>query len=79
MTETKPKPQNRDDRFTYATEPQTPQCLHCKRYRNDLTCDAFQGGIPIGIFDGDFNHAEEFEGDNGIRFEQDPDLPKWEA
>jgi len=46
-------------------------CLHFKENSPILTCDAFPKGIPTIILKGEFDHTNEFEGDNGIRFEQD--------
>ena len=48
------------------------RCLNCKFLRNPpLTCEAFINGIPNEILSGDFDHIEEFEGDQGIIFEKD--------
>ena len=33
------------------------------------TCAAFPKGIPLEIWNGENDHAQEFPGDNGIRFE----------
>jgi len=46
-------------------------CLHLKENLPILACDAFPKGIPTIILKGEFDHTNEFEGDNGIRFEQD--------
>ena len=46
-------------------------CLHFKENSPILTCDAFPKGIPTIILKGEFDHTNEFEGDNGIRFERD--------
>ena len=46
-------------------------CLYCQHYRVRQTgfkCAAFPGGIPAPIINGQHNHADEFPGDNGIRF-----------
>jgi len=49
-------------------------CSVCKHFHqnDDVTvneCDAFPDGIPEEIFFGEFDHRQEFEGDDGIRFE----------
>lgn len=46
-------------------------CLHLKENLPILACDAFPKGIPTIILKGEFDHTNEFEGDNGIRFERD--------
>ena len=47
------------------------RCLDCRFLRNPpLTCDAFVEGIPGEILNGDFDHVEPFEGDDGIQFEK---------
>ena len=48
-------------------------CLHFKENSPILTCDAFPKGIPVIILKGEFDHTNEFKGDNGIRFEQEFD------
>lgn len=45
------------------------QCLDCKHYTGLSTCDAFPDKIPQEIFDGTFDHTNEYPGDGGIRFE----------
>ena len=55
-------------------------CSSCKRFRRGIlveidgerfgTCDAFPNGIPREIELGDFDHHEEYAGDNGIRYEK---------
>ena len=46
-------------------------CLHLKENLPILACDAFPKGIPATILKGEFDHTNEFKGDNGIRFERD--------
>ena len=46
------------------------QCLMCRHYTGFSTCEAFPDKIPQEIFDGTFDHTEEYPGDNGIRFEE---------
>lgn len=45
------------------------QCLYCKHYKMQKTCEAFPKEIPQEIFDGSFDHSNPYEGDNDIRFE----------
>ncbi len=59
-------------------------CIWCKHYQGRLpkdgrsddkkltshACAAFPAGIPGEIFFGEVKHAEPYEGDNGIQFEQ---------
>lgn len=48
---------------------QSDQCVLCKHYRADLTCDAFPQGIPQRIISGLHDHQEPYPGDHGIRFD----------
>ena len=57
----------------------TPLCGNCKRAR-DLTlkrppCDAFPDGIPLEIFYEAGDHTKAWDGDNGLRFENDEKNP----
>jgi hypothetical protein len=47
---------------------QCPNCKHLSEGEN-LSCDAFPAGIPQEILTGEFDHTNEYPGDNGIRFE----------
>ena len=49
--------------------PQSTQCHDCLHYSGEFKCEAFLKGIPRAIYTGEHDHKEEFEGDNGIRFE----------
>jgi hypothetical protein len=49
--------------------PQSTQCHDCLHYSGEFKCEAFLEGIPRAIYTGEHDHKEEFEGDNGIRFE----------
>lgn len=62
---------------------QAPYCWACNNLRIGTnpepgpgfavwTCDAFPAGIPEPIIAGTADHRLPFEGDNGLRFEQDP-------
>ena len=64
------------------------QCQTCRHWRGgNQTCDAFPGPhvdddgnfvggleIPYEIWIGDFDHRLPYEGDNGIRFESEPEF-----
>lgn len=57
-----------------------PDCLKCKHLRErppgiimGFFCDAFPGGIPDAIFDGEVKHTKPYPGDHGIRFEPLPE------
>ena len=54
------------------------QCLECKYYTGLCTCKAFPEKIPQEIFNGTFNHVNEYPGDNGIRFEKESNISKSE-
>jgi len=45
-----------------------------------MTCDAFPAGIPDPILDSVVDHRTDYQDDNGIVFEQNPDVPtpQWE-
>lgn len=49
------------------------QCAICVNYvgvqGQGRVCLAFQGGIPSEILDGEHDHRQPYEGDNGIQFE----------
>ncbi len=50
------------------------QCQRCTHFRGSFektepSCHAFPLGIPIDIWEGDFDHNNPHEGDRGIRFE----------
>ncbi|KKL44370.1 hypothetical protein LCGC14_2366360 [marine sediment metagenome] len=48
------------------------QCPNCKNFNvseRKITCKAFKKGIPSAIIAGRFDHTQQFEGDNGIRFD----------
>jgi hypothetical protein len=50
------------------------QCEFCKHLGEDWTCAAFPQEIPAAILHGEHDHRQPFPGDQGIRFEQAPDL-----
>ncbi len=63
------------------------QCAACVHKRTGPVCAAFPGlhrnavgefveapTIPSAIYTGDFDHRLPYEGDNGIRFEPEPDF-----
>lgn len=51
------------------------QCAICKHSRGDNTCEAFPKGIPEVILTGVHDHSEPYDGDHGIRFEEDKSNP----
>lgn len=58
-----------------------PICMYCIRYhRKDggmgFRCDAFPDGIPESIITNEDDHRGSIEGDHGLRWEQDPALPR---
>lgn len=44
------------------------RCWTCAHATSPTTCAAFPDGVPKQIQRGDFDHANPFPGDNGIRF-----------
>lgn len=47
-----------------------PGCASCVHIApTGLTCEAFPDGIPLLIAQGDFDHTQPFQGDNGIQWE----------
>lgn len=52
-------------------------CIHLHDIKpgQESTCDAFPEGIPQPIIWGNHDHLTPFDGDNGIRFEQQPGPP----
>lgn len=51
---------------------QNDQCLFCVHYLGDWKCEAFEDGIPIQIIEGEHDHSQPFEGDNGIQYKRIP-------
>lgn len=57
----------------------TPMCYSCLHLRTTLPdgtlpCAAFPYGIPDEILEGQTDHRQSIEGDDGIVFAQDSDL-----
>lgn len=50
------------------------QCLTCRFYIFNSTCEAFPEKIPQEIFDGTVIHDKPYAGDNGIIYK-----PVWET
>ncbi len=52
-------------------------CIHRGESTEDdePTCAAYPNGIPSEIIDDGYDHREPAPGDNGIRFEPEPDMP----
>lgn len=46
-------------------------CSTCKwnRVDSDCGCKAFPDGIPSEIINGEWDHTEQIDGDNGIQYE----------
>jgi len=55
-----------------------PICYSCVHLVNDgtfgLRCTAYPDGIPTEIIESQVDHRLPFAGDNGIQFEQDPNV-----
>ena len=45
------------------------QCITCKNYLGFFRCAAFPESIPSEIFTGAYDHREEYEGDQGYRYD----------
>jgi hypothetical protein len=58
-----------------------PMCMACARFRRDapavlgLTCDAYPGGIPDEIIEGDWDHRVSKPGDHGLLYDPKPGAP----
>jgi hypothetical protein len=52
-----------------------PPCYVCKNFitAKGAKCKAFPEGIPDDIYWGKHDHRKPYPGDNGIRFEKDPE------
>lgn len=55
----------------------TNQCVRCRRYRGELTCEAFPDGIPEEILVGLHDHTKPF-GDEELLFVLDEPVQKAE-
>lgn len=55
-----------------------PICYSCTRLHDadDMTCDAFPGGIPEAIVNSEADHRVPYAGDGGLTFNQDPAAPE---
>jgi len=49
----------------------SPTCAWCSRGidAQQRTCAAFPGGIPMVIWNREYDHRKPYPGDNGIQFE----------
>jgi len=52
-------------------------CVHLREGGEKAICDAFPDGIPEEIAVGHFDHAQPYEGDNGIRWEPTSEYKKF--
>jgi hypothetical protein len=59
------------------TKVPAPMCTSCLwLHPTENMCQAFPDGVPIAILESRVDHRRPVEGDHGIQFEQDPDLPR---
>ena len=47
-----------------------PQCMFCIHHHGNLTCDAFQEGIPDKILLNEHDHRKPYPNDSGITYER---------
>jgi hypothetical protein len=45
------------------------QCVLCKHFHLDDTCEAFPHGIPAEILHGGYDHTTSYPGDHNVRYE----------
>jgi hypothetical protein len=74
------RPEATDDEVDKFGSDIGPMCSFCKHEkesnRDKILCDAFpEKGVPVDILRG-FDHRDEHEGDNGVRFEPKPGMEK---
>ena len=54
-------------------------CFACRHLRlspaGGLACAAFPRAIPADLLEGRAQHRQPYPGDNGVRFQPDPDAP----
>lgn len=61
---------NIDDSALQAISNVNFDCDLCKHiHKDNITCDAFPGGIPIEILSNQKAHTKPYLNDNGIQFE----------
>lgn len=59
----------RSGKFTSTGGLTFSQCVRCKHFTGESTCNAFPNGIPTEILANEYDHTIEFPGDHGIQFE----------
>ena len=63
------------------TSKEPPMCLFCKHLKRKLktknACKAFPDKIPESIWNNYADHRKPIKGDQGIRFEQDQNMPEF--
>ena len=50
------------------------QCISCKHWIRGQRCHAFEGDIPKEITWAEFDHTKPHPLDNGLRYEEAPDV-----
>lgn len=77
MAKRKPLDRARADRFGWGPgELGYSQCIDCRhKHRTGPTCTAFPDGIPEAILTNEHDHRQPYQGDCGVLFEAEEDLP----
>ena len=56
--------------------PVVPLCWTCKHWLTGQRCKAFSGRVPTEITTGKFDHRNPHPLDNGLQYEEAPDVAK---